>query len=118
MPIIGYNYGARNRKRVYSALKRRHHHWRNYYGGQAQLAMWIVPEQLIAMFGGTQDTYGDRRPCVPNHQSLLYSCRSRHYLYHTCSRQSARVAAQSYYVILPVSLLLIIADCVGAFYGV
>ena len=54
MPIIGYNYGARNRKRVYSALKR------GLIIGViimtlGTLAMWIIPEQLISMFGGTEE---------------------------------------------------------------
>lgn len=54
MPIIGYNYGARNRKRVYSALKR------GIIIGViimtlGTLAMWIIPEQLISMFGGTDE---------------------------------------------------------------
>ena len=54
MPIIGYNYGARKKKRMYSALKR---------GliiaviimAVGTILMWTIPEQLIAMFGGTQD---------------------------------------------------------------
>ena len=54
MPIIGYNYGARNRKRVYSALKR------GIIIGViimtlGTLAMWLIPEQLISMFGGTEE---------------------------------------------------------------
>lgn len=54
MPIIGYNFGARNRKRLYSALKR---------GliiaviimALGTIAMWTIPEQLISMFGGTEE---------------------------------------------------------------
>ena len=54
MPIIGYNYGARNRKRVYSALKR------GIIIGVIimtlrTIAMWAIPEQLISMFGGTDE---------------------------------------------------------------
>ena len=54
MPIIGYNYGARNRKRVYSALKR------GIIIGViimtlGTIAMWAIPEQLISMFGGTDE---------------------------------------------------------------
>ena len=54
MPIIGYNYGARKKKRMYSALKR------GIIIGVIIMAvgtilMWTIPEQLIAMFGGTQD---------------------------------------------------------------
>lgn len=53
MPIIGYNYGARNKKRLYSALKR---------GiiiaaiimAVGTVLMWAIPDLLIAMFGGTQ----------------------------------------------------------------
>lgn len=54
MPIIGYNYGARNRKRLYSAFKR----------GIiiaviimtiGTLLMWTIPDLLISMFGGTQE---------------------------------------------------------------
>lgn len=53
MPIIGYNYGAKNKKRMYSALKR----------GIiiavvimtiGTLMMWIIPDKLISLFGGTQ----------------------------------------------------------------
>ena len=52
MPIIGYNYGARKKKRMYSALKR------GIIIGVIIMAvgtilMWTIPEQLIAMFGGT-----------------------------------------------------------------
>ncbi len=54
MPIIGYNYGARDKKRMYSALKR----------GIITAAvimsigvvvMWTIPEQLISLFGGKQE---------------------------------------------------------------
>lgn len=54
MPIIGYNYGARNKKRLYSALKR----------GiiiaviimtVGTMLMWAIPDVLISMFGGTQE---------------------------------------------------------------
>lgn len=54
MPIIGYNYGARNKIRLYSAFKR----------GIiiaviimtiGTVVMWTIPEMLISMFGGTQD---------------------------------------------------------------
>ena len=54
MPVIGYNYGARNKKRVYSALK---------CGlviaviimAFGVLMMWLIPDLLISMFGGGQD---------------------------------------------------------------
>lgn len=54
MPIIGYNYGARNRKRMYSALKR---------GVLIAVVimtigvvlMWTIPDALISMFGGTKE---------------------------------------------------------------
>ena len=54
MPVIGYNYGARNKKRVYSALK----------CGivialiimlVGVLLMWLIPDVLISMFGGGQE---------------------------------------------------------------
>ena len=54
MPIIGYNYGARNSKRMYSALKR----------GIivavvimtiGTILMWTIPDVLISMFGGTRE---------------------------------------------------------------
>lgn len=54
MPIIGYNYGARNGKRMYSALKR----------GiiiaviimtVGTVLMWAIPETLLSMFGGTDE---------------------------------------------------------------
>ncbi len=52
MPIIGYNYGARNKKRLYSALK---------YGviiamtimALGTAAFWIFPEWLLSLFGGS-----------------------------------------------------------------
>ncbi len=54
MPIIGYNYGARKRKRMYSALK---------IGiiiaiiimTIGVVLMWTIPAQLISMFGGDQN---------------------------------------------------------------
>jgi Na+-driven multidrug efflux pump len=54
MPIIGYNYGARDKKRMYSALKR---------GiiitavimSIGVVVMWTLPEQLISLFGGKQE---------------------------------------------------------------
>lgn len=53
MPIIGYNYGARNKKRMYSALKR---------GiiiaaiimAAGTVMMWTIPDKLISLFGGSQ----------------------------------------------------------------
>ncbi len=53
MPILGYNYGARNKKRLYSALK---------HGiiiaiiimSIGTALMWLIPDSLISMFGGTQ----------------------------------------------------------------
>ncbi len=54
MPIIGYNYGARNKERMYSALKR----------GMiiaaaimfiGVLLMWLIPDALISMFGGDKE---------------------------------------------------------------
>lgn len=54
MPIFGYNYGARNKKRLYSALKR---------GliiaviimAAGVLLMWLIPDKLINMFGGGEE---------------------------------------------------------------
>ncbi len=54
LPILGYNYGARNKKRLYSTLKR---------GisiavlimAAGTAVMWIFPEQLVALFGGSDD---------------------------------------------------------------
>ena len=54
MPIIGYNYGARNKKRLYSALK---------HGiviaviimTIGTVLMWTIPDVLISMFGGTDE---------------------------------------------------------------
>ncbi len=53
LPVLGYNYGARNKKRVYDTLK---------CGIIAAvsimvigaLLMWLIPDRLIAMFGGDQ----------------------------------------------------------------
>lgn len=54
MPIIGYNYGARNRKRMYSALKR------GIFIAViimfiGTVLMWTIPEALISLFGGTSE---------------------------------------------------------------
>lgn len=54
MPVIGYNYGARNKNRLYSALK---------HGiviaviimTVGTVLMWTIPGTLISMFGGTQE---------------------------------------------------------------
>ncbi len=53
LPVLGYNYGARNKKRVYSTLK---------CGiviavsimAAGVLLMWLIPDRLISMFGGDQ----------------------------------------------------------------
>lgn len=53
LPVLGYNYGARNKKRVYSTLK---------CGiviavcimAVGVTLMWLIPDRLIAMFGGDQ----------------------------------------------------------------
>ena len=53
LPVLGYNYGARNKKRVYSTLK---------CGviiavcimAVGVAMMWLIPDKLIAMFGGDQ----------------------------------------------------------------
>lgn len=52
MPIIGYNYGAKNKKRLYSALKR------GILIGVIIMAigtvlMWTIPDVLVSLFGGT-----------------------------------------------------------------
>lgn len=53
LPVIGYNYGARNRKRVFRTLN----------CGivvaatimiLGMLMMWLIPDKLISMFGGDQ----------------------------------------------------------------
>ena len=54
MPIIGYNYGARNGKRMYSALKR------GIFIAViimtiGTVLMWAIPEILLSMFGGTKE---------------------------------------------------------------
>ena len=54
MPIIGYNYGARNRKRMYSALKR------GIFIAViimtiGTILMWTMPDTLLSMFGGTSE---------------------------------------------------------------
>ncbi len=51
--MLGYNYGARNKKRVYSTLK---------VGitvavlimAAGVLLMWLIPDKLISLFGGDQ----------------------------------------------------------------
>lgn len=54
MPIIGYNYGAKNKKRMYSALKR------GIFIAViimtlGTILMWTMPEALLSMFGGTSE---------------------------------------------------------------
>ncbi len=115
MPIIGYNYGARKKKRMYSALKARHHHWRNYYGGRHNSYV-DNPRTAYCYVWWHTGYYGYRCPCIQNHKPLLYSCCCRHYLYNTFSG-GRKGTAQSYYVILP-SACTHSSDCVGAFYGV
>lgn len=54
MPIIGYNYGARNKKRLYSALK---------YGiiiamvimAIGTVIFWLFPEQLLMLFNNSSE---------------------------------------------------------------
>ena len=58
MPIIGYNYGARNKKRMYSALK---------YGlmiaviimALGVLIFWVFPEFLLSLFDNTGKLVSD-----------------------------------------------------------
>lgn len=82
MPIIGYNYGARKKKRMYSALKR------GIIIGVIIMAvgtilMWTIPRTAYCYVWRHTGYYGYRCPCIQNHQPLLYSCRCRHYLYNT-----------------------------------
>ncbi len=60
MPIIGYNYGARNKQRMYSALKRG-----IIIAAIIMLAgtvlMWTIPDTLISMFGD-EGSYTDVDP--------------------------------------------------------
>lgn len=53
LPVIGYNYGARNRKRVYQTLN-----CGIVIAGTIMLIgvllMWLIPDKLISMFGGDQ----------------------------------------------------------------
>jgi putative MATE family efflux protein len=54
MPILGYNYGAKNKSRMYSALKR---------GitiaviimSVGTIMMWTIPDVLVSLFGGTDE---------------------------------------------------------------
>ncbi len=54
MPIIGYNYGAKNKRRMYSALK----HGiviAVFIMAIGTVLMWTIPDVLISMFGGTEE---------------------------------------------------------------
>ena len=53
MPIIGYNYGARNRKRMYSALKRGII-FAVLIMAVGVVLMWTIPDKMIALFGGDE----------------------------------------------------------------
>lgn len=53
MPIIGYNYGARNKKRMYSALKRGIL-FAVIIMTVGVVLMWTIPDKMIALFGGDQ----------------------------------------------------------------
>lgn len=54
MPVIGYNYGARDKKRVYSALKCGISIAVIIMAAGVAL-MWLIPDVLISMFGGGED---------------------------------------------------------------
>lgn len=54
MPIIGYNYGARNKARMYSALKQGIITAASIMA-VGVLLMWLIPDKLISMFGGNEE---------------------------------------------------------------
>ena len=60
MPIVGFNYGARNKQRMYSAIKRG-----IIIAAGIMLAgtilMWTVPDALVSMFGD-ESSYTDVDP--------------------------------------------------------
>ena len=65
MPILGYNYGARNRERLYSALKR----GILIAAGimlTGTVLMWVIPDALLSMFGN-ESSFTDVDP-----QTLLH----------------------------------------------
>ena len=109
MPIIGYNYGARNRKRVIFRTQAWYYNWRNYYDFR-HIGNVDNPGTAYFNVRRHRGTYEDRRACVPNYKSLLYSCRSGYYLYHLVpgSRQGNE---KSYYVFCP-SACAYFTDCV------
>ena len=80
------------------------------------ILMWTIPEQLIAMFGGTQDIMDIGVPAFRIISLCFIPAACWHYLYNTFSG-SRKGTAQSYYVILS-SACTHSSDCVGAFYGV
>ena len=60
MPIVGYNYGARNKKRMYAAIKRG-----VIIAGGIMLVgtvlMWTIPDALLSMFG-SESSFTDVDP--------------------------------------------------------
>ena len=62
MPIIGYNYGARNKQRMYAAIKRG-----VIIAGSIMLIgtilMWTIPDVLLSLFG-SEDSFTDVDPAT------------------------------------------------------
>ena len=60
MPIVGFNYGARNKKRMYAAIKRG-----VIIAGGIMLVgtalMWTIPDALLSMFG-SESSFTDVDP--------------------------------------------------------
>ncbi|MBR1481792.1 MAG: MATE family efflux transporter [Ruminococcus sp.] len=119
MPVIGYNYGARNKARVYSALK---------CGiiialvimSAGVLVMWLIPEQLISMFGGGQELMEVGVPAFRT-VSLCFLPAAAGILFTTLFqavgkgvRSLLMSVCRQLVILLPVALLLSVTGGVGA----
>ena len=119
MPVIGYNYGARNKARVYSALK---------CGiiialvimSAGVLVMWLIPEQLISMFGGGQELMEVGVPAFRT-VSLCFLSAAAGILFTTLFqavgkgvRSLLMSVCRQLVILLPVALLLSVTGGVGA----
>ena len=86
-----------------------YYNWRNYYDFR-HIGNVDNPGTAYFNVRRHRGTYEDRRACVPNYKSLLYSCRSGYYLYHLVPG-SRLVNEKSYYVFCP-SACAYFTDCV------
>ena len=75
MPIMGYNYGAKNKDRLLKALK-----YSLFIAlttrGIGLIIFQIFPRELLAMFSATDDMYHHRNSCIKTNQPMFLTCGS------------------------------------------